>query len=116
MKFIASCTELLSHLQAISRVIDLKSEHFEFDEIQECYVLQQELGERNIKVENLFGHSVCQLIRLLLAYLSSIIALLFRQSNTLLYRELSIFFGLCCSSSGYIFNAITGTSSHPIPA
>jgi hypothetical protein len=116
MKFIATSTELLSHLQAIRRVIELKNNHFEFDQVQECFILQQKTGKRNIKVENLFSHSVCILIRRLLVYLSGIIDLLIRQSNTLLYRELSIFFGLCCSSSGYIFNAITGTSSHPIPA
>lgn len=59
--------------------------------------------------------STKQLIRLLAIYIGRIQSNLFKVLRNTRIHTLSIFFGLCCSRSGYIFEAITGTSSHPIP-
>lgn len=56
-----------------------------------------------------------QLIRLLAIYIGRIQSNLFKVLRNTRIHSLSIFFGLCCSRSGYIFEAITGASSHPVP-
>ena len=69
-----------------------------------------------IKLESLFTGSVKQLQYQLAICNGLIQSTIFRVLRNARIHTLSIFFGLCCSSSGYIFNAISGVSSHPIPA
>jgi len=75
---------------------------------------KQLLKEITVKIE--FSASVKELMRRLALYTGQILSTLYRILRNARIHTLSIFFGLCCSSSGYIFNAITGTCSHPIPA
>ena len=69
-----------------------------------------------VKIDALYTASTKELIRRLALYTGQVQATLFRVLRNTRIHSLSIFFGLCCSRSGYIFEAITGSSSHPIPA
>ncbi len=75
---------------------------------------KQLLHEITVKID--FSASVKELMRRLAIYTGLLLSTLFRVLRNTRIHSLSIFFGLCCSRSGYIFEAITGTSSHPIPA
>lgn len=180
MKFIVSSTDLLSHLQAISRVINTKNNlsildnfllhlegntlsisgrnEFHFNEkysdynfllkilvsnnkelriskyekeddrpyLQhqvtfenaDCYSIKEEKDKltRLLDFKSFLSGSIKQLNRQLAIYTGQLESTLFRVLRNTRIHSLSIFFGLCCSSSGYIFNAISGASSHPIPA
>lgn len=180
MKFVVSSTELLSHLQAISRVInsknslpildnfllnikgntlnisdkyvynfnekfsdynfllkllvpynkELRTSKYEKEkdrpyvqhqvefEFAECYSIKEEKDNltRTIDLKSFLSGSTKQLMRRLAIYTGQIQSTLFRVLRNTRIHSLSIFFGLCCSRSGYIFEAITGTSSHPVPA
>lgn len=59
--------------------------------------------------------SINQLIRQMAICIKHIQSNLFSVLRNTRIHTLSIFFGLCCSRSGYIFEALAGTSSHPIP-
>lgn len=59
--------------------------------------------------------SIKQLMRQMLVCMGHIQSNLFSVLRNTRIHTLSIFFGLCCSRSGYIFEALAGTSSHPIP-
>lgn len=173
MKFVISSTELLSHLQAISRVINNKNRLPILDVFQSAQISRNSQHEFNnlfkeynflfkyfiaddvklriskheTKKENIFGlqsddfvfktteakqstvafksnlhfesftnSSTQELIRRMALYTGQIQSTLFRVLRNTRIHSLSIFFGLCCSRSGYIFEAITGTSSHPVPS
>jgi len=180
MKFIVSSTELLSHLQAISRVINTKKSlailddfslkldakaliiydksKFNFNEKYsdynfllkilipynkelrtskyekekdrpyaqylvkftnaDNYLVKEEKDTltRLLDFKSFLSGSIKQLNRQLAIYTGQLQSTLFRVLRNTRIHSLSIFFGLCCSSSGYIFNAISGASSHPIPA
>ena len=120
MKFVADSTELLSHLQAISKVIDFKNIKFDEDRIL-AYIGVDDLTTIKKQPHFLFfqyflSGSVIALLRRLAFYTGQKLSTLFRVLRNTRIHSFSIFFGLCCSSSSYIFEAITGTSSHPIPA
>ena len=68
-----------------------------------------------IKIDILFSGSIKELLRRMAQYTGLVQSTLFNVLRNTRIHSLSIFFGLCCSSSGYIFEAITGTSSHPVP-
>ena len=119
MKFVGNSTELLSHLQAISRVIDFKNLKFDEDSLL-AYIEVDELTTIKKQPRFLFFHyflsgSVKELMRRLALYTGQVLSTLFRVLRNTRIHSLSIFFGLCCSRSGYIFEAITGASSHPVP-
>jgi hypothetical protein len=180
MKFVVSSTELLSHLQAISRVINSKNRvpdfennlfnsdsyslsrfekyEFSFSEKYSDYNFllkllvpyNKELRTSKYEKENdrpytqhqvkfekaeifsykeekdnltqlldfksFYSGSIKQIQHQLAIYTGLLQSTLFRVLRNTRIHSLSIFFGLCCSSSGYIFNAITGTSSHPVLA
>lgn len=116
MEFLINSTELLESLIESGRIVDIKNENFVYDNELEYYVLQDIIYRWNLEVEKQFSNSTRELLRRLSSYLSKAIATFLNRTNSQLYLELSIFFGLCCSSSCFIFNAITGTSSYPIPA
>ena len=63
-----------------------------------------------------YSGSTRQLLRNLAVYTGHELSTLFRVLRNTLIHSLSIFFGLCCSCSGYIFDAISGTSTHPVPS
>ena len=119
MKFVGNSTELMSHLQAISRVIDFKNLKFDEDSLL-AYIEVDELTTIKKQPRFLFFHyflsgSVKELMRRLALYTGQVLSTLFRVLRNTRIHSLSIFFGLCCSRSGYIFEAITGASSHPVP-
>lgn len=177
MKFVVSSTELLSHLQAISKIVDSKNvlpvlENYistlkpiqsrqkntldfnklfkEYNFLFKYFIADDaklRISKHETKKENLFGlqyddfvftssddepsavafklnlqfdsftnNSTQELIRRLALYTGQVQATLLRVLRNARIHSLSIFFGLCCSRSGYIFEAITGSSSHPIPA
>ncbi len=180
MKFVVSSTELLSHLQAISKVINSKNNlpildnfllylkgntlntsdkcvfkfnekfndynfllkllvpynkelrtskyeketdrtyvqhQFEF-ELAKCYSIKEEKDKltRTIDLKSFLSGSTKQLLSRLALYIGQKLSTLLRVLRNTRIHSFSIFFGLCCSSSSYIFEAITGTSSHPNPA
>lgn len=63
-----------------------------------------------------YSGSTRQLLHNLAVYIGHELSTLFRVLRNTLIHSLSIFFGLCCSCSGYIFDAISGTSTHPVPS
>jgi hypothetical protein len=77
-------------------------------------VEKTKLDEDSINIK--FSGSVKELLSRLAHYTGQILSTLFRVLRNTRIHSLSIFFGLCCSRSGYIFEAITGTSSYPVPA
>lgn len=78
-------------------------------------ILEKHLSDEiTVKIE--FSASVKELVRRLALYTGQVLSTLFRVLRNTRIHSLSIFFGLCCSRSGYIFEAIAGTSSHPVPA
>ena len=64
----------------------------------------------------LYSGSTKQLLHNLAIFTGHEMSTLFRVLRNTLIHSLSIFFGLCCSCSGYIFDAISGTSTHPVPS
>jgi hypothetical protein len=120
MKFVVSSTMLLEHLQAISRIVDPKDLKFDEDylisyvEVNETTTIKKQ--PRSLYFHYFLSGSIKQLIRQLAIYTGQILSTLLRVLRNTRIHSLSIFFGLCCSRSGYIFEAITGTSSHPNPA
>ncbi len=87
-----------------------------FDDYDYEYSEIEQLFQPQLKIEALFSGSTKQLLRRLAFYTGQKLSTLFRVLRNTRIHSFSIFFGLCCSSSSYIFEAITGTSSHPIPA
>ncbi len=63
----------------------------------------------------LINASTRELMRRLTIYASQLTTVKLSVLRNTRIHSLSIFFGLCCSSSGYIFDAITGASSYPCP-
>jgi len=59
--------------------------------------------------------SIKELLRRLLFYSNKLNSIKFQLNRKQLKETCSIFFGLCCSSPGYIFKALFGTSSYPHP-
>jgi hypothetical protein len=120
MKFVVSSTELLEHLIGIDRCRKLLDDCinegnldvFENEGLKEYYTP----APRYVKIKILLSGSVKELMRRLAIYTGQIQSTLFRVLRNTRIHSLSIFFGLCCSRSGYIFEAISGTSSYPVPA
>ncbi len=71
---------------------------------------------KNLNNKYLYSGSTKQLLHNLAIFTGHEMSTLFRVLRNTLIHSLSIFFGLCCSCSGYIFDAITGTCSHPVPS
>lgn len=71
---------------------------------------------KNLNNKYLYSGSTKQLLHNLAIFTGHEMSTLFRVLRNTLIHSLSIFFGLCCSCSGYIFDAITGTSTHPVPS
>ena len=71
---------------------------------------------KNLNNKYLYSGSTKQLLHNLAIFTGHELSTLFRVLRNTLIHSLSIFFGLCCSCSGYIFDAITGTSTHPVPS
>jgi len=97
---------------------DLSYQHLLNDNTD--YYPENSIVEKTQLVENSvsihYSGSVKQLLHQLAIYSGRMLSTLFRVLRNTRIHSLSIFFGLCCSCSGYIFEAITGTSSHPVPA
>jgi len=127
MKFVVSSTLLLEHLQAISRIVEPKDFHqkledlyyqnleqFEFDANYPYQLIIDKPTET--KINELRKGAIKELLRRLSLYLSNNTATQLLHTQNSIYSGISLFFGLCCSRPSYIFSAITGTSSHPVPA
>ena len=71
---------------------------------------------KNLNNKYLYSGSTKQLLHNLAIFTGHEMSTLFRVLRNTLIHSLSIFFGLCCSCSGYIFDAISGTSTHPVPS
>ncbi len=71
---------------------------------------------KNLNNKYLYSGSTKQLLHNLAIFTGHELSTLFRVLRNTLIHSLSIFFGLCCSCSGYIFDAISGTSTHPVPS
>jgi len=120
MKFEINSAELLSYLESIGKVFNSKYEVFEsesyyqFDE--NCVAIDSYVDRtRVLIIKELLSASTLELMRRLAIYVGKLIAVKLLVLRNTRIHSLSIFFGLCCSSSVYIYNAITGTSSYPIP-
>ena len=120
MKFRVSSTELLKHLEEISSVKKQDEDTVNEAYLDLIYSLEicvfQLPNARYVKIYIQLSGSVKELIRRLSLYTEQIQSILFRVLRNARIHSLSIFFGLCCSRSGYIFSAITGSSSHPAPS
>lgn len=75
----------------------------------------EELSTQKLDFRTFLTGSIKQLMRQMLVCIGQIQSNLFSVLRNTRIHSLSIFFGLCCSRSGYIFEALAGTSSHPIP-
>ncbi len=60
--------------------------------------------------------SIKAILRDLALYLSKFVNNQYAHLNKAFKHFFSIFFGLCCSSPGYIYDAFSTTSSHPCPS
>lgn len=69
----------------------------------------------NVSITKFLNASTCELIRRLAKYVGLLAKTKYLVLRNTIIHLLSLFFGLCCSSPGLIFNAITGTSSYPFP-
>lgn len=127
MKFVVSSTELLSHLQAISnnfnskdfnqRLEELYYKNLEQFELAADYAYQLIIDKpTETEINELKKGAIKELLRRLSLYLSNNTASQLLRTQNSIYSEISLFFGLCCSRPSYIFSAISGTSSHPVPA
>ncbi len=96
-------------IDIISKLLDTTYCYYDEDLYE-----QEEYAQ--VKIDALYTKSTKELLRRLALYTGQMLSTLFRVLRNTRIHSLSIFFGLCCSCSGYIFEAITGTSSHPVPA
>ena len=76
---------------------------------------EYKIAHNNVNIEKLLSASTRELMRRLIIYTTRLTSVKLTALRNTCIHSLSIFFGLCCSSSGYIFDAITGNSSHPCP-
>ena len=128
MKFVVDSTALLENLQALSRIVDSKDFHQKLEDLyyQNIEKLDFEYLDyasqlliakpSETQINELRKGAIKELLRRLSLYLSNNTATQLLRTQNSIYSGISLFFGLCCSRPSYIFSAITGTSSHPVPA
>ena len=130
MKFIVSSTVLMAHLKAIGRKIDTKKFHPKLDEfVSNCgghkfikvgdnykFPAGTPVLQTALLVKALRKGSLKELLRRMAMYMQQIVSTQFALSRKTKFESLTLFFGLCCSSPTYIFNAIFGNSYYPVPS
>lgn len=125
MKFVVSSEELLKHLIATGRIIPgANKEPDNFADLEvilssasvvEDYAATCRSAVAS-RIEELFSASTRELMRRLAKYTDQKVSTQFLRLRKSFFRSITLLFGLCCSSSTYIFNAIFGVHATRIPS